>query len=384
MDIANPLPDPREGDEDTTLVDALAVAGVQRAQAEAAETMAMLALHDAELARIKALDSPLQKLTERGGLVLEIAQTMALSEGQAHQRLATARRVRDEAPTVWTAYVDGYIDHARVREISLTIERLTRSESVTRLDEAVVEYAGTHTTAELRAWLKRCVVRLEPDEALQRAEKAREDRYVQVTHLDDGMAWLTAYLPSHVAAAIDKRLTREACALGSADGRTRAQRRADLLASWLTTSETTQATWSADIAITLEADILTGLTDGYTESTDGAWAVPATWILREADADHTFFHRMLIEPITGDVLAHQYVGRFAPELLAKAIQFRDGRCRAPGCRVPADRCDLDHREPWPTGATTAENVWALCRRHHSLKGHGVLQWRLPSGTPVPA
>ncbi len=369
---------------DTDLVDALAVAGVQRAQAEAAETIAMLALHDAELARIESLESPLRRMTERAGLVLEIAQTMALSEGQTHQRLASARRVREQATNVWTAYIDGYIDHARVREISLTIERLQRPESIARLDEAAVDYAGTHTVAELRAWLKRFVVRVEPEESVERAEQAREDRYVHVTHLDDGMAWLTAYLPSHVAAVIDKRLTREARALGSGDDRTKAQRRADLLASWLTTGEMSEATWSSDIAVTIEADLLTGLTDGFAEAADGTWAVPASWILHEVDAESTFWHRMLIEPITGDVLAHQYIGRFAPELLAKAIQFRDGVCRAPGCRVPADRCDLDHREPWPTGATTADNIWALCRRHHALKGHDVLQWRLPSGTPVPA
>ncbi|MGJ9411873.1 HNH endonuclease signature motif containing protein [Aeromicrobium sp. CF4.19] len=159
---------------------------------------------------------------------------------------------------------------------------------------------------------------------------------------------------------------------------------ADLLASWTTTSEATETTLVSDIAVTIEADVLTGLKNGFADATDGSWAVPASWILDEALNGTAFWHRLLIHPITSDVLAHEYVGRFAPELLAKAIQFRDGVCRAPGCRVPAERCDLDHREPWPSGATNASNIWALCRRHHTLKGHQVLQWVLPDGRTAPA
>ena len=253
-----------------------------------------------------------------------------------------------------------------------------------RLDQSVLRYAQSHTVTEVRAWIRRFVARVEADLALERAEPAREDRHVSITHLDDGMAWLSAYLPSHQAAAIEKRLTREARALGSADGRTKPQRMTDVFVSWLTNGEIADVALSSDIAATIEADILTGLTDGLSESSDGSWSVPTSWILDEIDPDETFWHRIITDPITHDVLSHQYTGRFAPEVLAKAIRFRDGICRAPGCRVPAERCDLDHREPWPSGATSGNNMWALCRRHHALKGHRVLRWILPSGQSVPA
>lgn len=43
----------------------------------------------------------------------------------------------------------------------------------------------------------------------------------------------------------------------------------------------------------------------------------------------------------------------------------------PGCRRPAQRCDLDHRRPWSAGGTTCEhNLAPLCRHHHRLKHHG--------------
>ncbi|MGJ9412945.1 DUF222 domain-containing protein [Aeromicrobium sp. CF4.19] len=355
-----------------------------RAQAEAGEWEAMVAFRDAEQARIDALESPLRRLAERAGVVLEIAQSMGLSEAQVHHRLAVADRVRERAPHAWLAFQAGRIDAARVREVASALDRLERAESWLRLDGSVIAYATTHTVAELRVWLKRFVLRVEADLALERSEKARKDRHVEVVHVEDSMAWINAYLPSHVAAAIQKRLVREAKALGADDPRTKPQRMADLLASWTTTSESTETTLVSDIAVTIEADVLTGLRDGFAASADGSWAVPASWILDEALTGTAFWHRILIDPISEDILAHQYVGRFAPQLLAKAIQFRDGVCRAPGCRVPAEHCDLDHREPWPTGATTAENVWVLCRRHHAMKGHQVLQWVLPSGQAVAA
>ena len=44
----------------------------------------------------------------------------------------------------------------------------------------------------------------------ERADDERANRGVHVEHGDDGMSWLSAYLPASQAAAIDERLTREA------------------------------------------------------------------------------------------------------------------------------------------------------------------------------
>ena len=365
------------------LVEALTALAVEQSKAEARTWSAMLAFEDAELARTEALPV-LRRTVERAAIALEIGQATGLSEGQVHDRLTTARRVRDRAPMTWLAFRDGRVDAVRVREISSTIEQLQRPGSVLRLDQHVVAYAATHTVAELRRWLKRFVARVEADLALERADTARTQRRVEVVHVEDSMSWLNAYLPTHVAAAIDKRLHREAKALGTNDPRTLAQREADLLAAWLTSHESDTTSLVSDVAVTIEADVLVGLTDGFAASADGSWAVPARWALDAALTGDTFWHRMLIDPVTDDVLAHQYTGRFAPETLTKAIAFRDGTCQAPGCLTPADRCDHDHRQPWPEGPTTGRNLWPLCRRHHNLKGHDVLQWILPSGRTVTA
>ena len=356
------------------------------ARAEAAQYSAMLAFRDAEEARISRLDGSMRQLVERSAIPMSIGQAMGLSENQVWSRLVLADRMVEHAPTCWAAFTEGRIDAARVREISTGLDRLEKESSWALLDSKALAYATTHTTAELRAWVKRFVTRTEPDEALDRAEKAREQRCVALHHLEDGMSWLSAYLPSHQAAAVMKRLDRAACTpVDDDDQRTLPQRTADLYVSWLTHGETLDLpTIGGDVAVTIEADVLTGLTDGHAESSDGEWAVPASWILDDIDADETFWHRIITDPIGGNILAHDYVGRFAPETLAKAIRFRDSVCRAPGCQVPVERCDLDHREPWPTGPTNGDNMWALCRRHHSMKGHDVLQWILPTGRTVPA
>ena len=71
------------------------------------------------------------------------------------------------------------------------------------------------------------------------------------------------------------------------------------------------------------------------------------------------------------------------------IRARDRHCRAPGCRVPAYRCQIDHRIPWHHGGPTLiDNLYSLCRQHHRAKDDagfayqphsGGLRWTTPSG-----
>jgi hypothetical protein len=65
-----------------------------------------------------------------------------------------------------------------------------------------------------------------------------------------------------------------------------------------------------------------------------------------------------------------------PKWLDHAIRTLDRTCRAPGCRRPAEACDIDHVIPYPRGATTATNLTALCRHHHRMKTHAGWSCRL--------
>lgn len=67
--------------------------------------------------------------------------------------------------------------------------------------------------------------------------------------------------------------------------------------------------------------------------------------------------------------------RFPGRPLRRRIQIRVQRCVFPGCRRPADDCDLDHhREHGRGGRTEAPNLGPGCRRHHLLKTNR--GWRL--------
>jgi hypothetical protein len=353
-----------------------------QARAEFFAIEMMLEYRDAEVARTAHVEPTLRRKIERSAIALTIGESMRLSEGQVFSRLSAADTVREKTPTVWDAFGDGLVDFARVRDIASAVDQLKREESVFRLDRTVIGYAIDHTPAELRAWLGRFIRRVEADLAVERAEEARKERHVSVKHTDDSMAWLNAYLPSHEAAAIEARYRAEARKPTDADDdRTVAQREADLLVGWCTSSEAATSVIDANIAVTIGADVLAGANPGFAESADGSWAVPAGWITDMINTGSTFWHRIILDPVDDDVLSHEYLGRYAPDILNVALQFLHGICQAPGCMVPAGGCDMDHRTPHPVGPTHGDNLGPLCRRHHSMKGHQLLHWSTTKPRP---
>jgi len=367
-------------------VDDLAVARRAVIVAEAAQVELMLAFDAQQAEASKHEVNPTSGLLARSMIPLEIGQAMELSEGQVNSILFAARTARDRTPTVWAAFSRGDVSFQSVREIAKTVDKLVEPESVTRLDARVPSYAADHTVAELRVWLRRFVVRVEADAATARAEAERADRRVTIEHGDDGMSWISAYLPSPAAAAIERRLHHEARKQPK-DGRTLVQKEADLFAAWLTTNEHTgQAAAHADIAVIVDADVLAGARHGFAESPDGAWVAPTTWV---TDLAHDpVWYRMVRDPITRDILSIDYRGRFAPEILKKALYFLHGTCAVPGCLIPAWKCEIDHQIPWPRGHTTAANTRPLSKAHHGQKGHGLVpairtKQRPPVGARVP-
>lgn len=357
------------------------------AQVEFEQWNELLTAADELHAQVDAEEDYFRRMVLRSAIALTIGQLTGLSEGQVSSRLAMAERVRSKAPATWAAFEDGRVDGDRVREISRAIDKLKLAESQARLDRVGLAYAETHTVPELRAWLKRFVARVEPAGFDARADQERRQRRVEISHGDDGMSWIGAYVPSFVAAATDSRLNarvREIRLAGDPEEtRTKEQLRADLLAEWLLSADHAPASLNIDVAVTVPVTALTGSSGLPTESADGQWGIPTAWAHDEYLKHSTFWHRMIIDPVANDVLAHEYLGRYAPDVLSRALLFRDQTCKAPGCCTPAARCDMDHRSPWPDGPTSGENIWALCRKHHSLKGHGVLQWQTPDGRAIP-
>ncbi|MFV9426379.1 HNH endonuclease [Microbacterium sp. S1037] len=130
--------------------------------------------------------------------------------------------------------------------------------------------------------------------------------------------------------------------------------------------------------------------------TDAGAAVAGRSPIDPESARHLAAHapgwdRVLCDPVTGTVLE---VDRYSPSAVQRRyLAARDQHCRAPGCRAPLTRCQLDHNhEAQHGGATTLTNLCHLCVRHHTLKTEtawsvtqepdGTLHFRSPLGQRV--
>ncbi|MEV8239828.1 DUF222 domain-containing protein [Microbacterium testaceum] len=212
----------------------------------------------------------------------------------------------------------------------------------------------------------------------------------------------TGGLPGDTATAADRATPSQAdTPRASLDERTLAQIGADLCADLLLTAAptidpTTEATCPgglgairAQIQITVPVLTLLGHTDA------GA-AVAGRSPIDPESARHLAAHapgwdRVLCDPVTGTVLE---VDRYSPSAAQRRyLAARDQHCRAPGCRAPLTRCQLDHNhEAQHGGATTLTNLCHLCVRHHTLKTEtawsvtqepdGTLHFRSPLGQRV--
>jgi hypothetical protein len=127
------------------------------------------------------------------------------------------------------------------------------------------------------------------------------------------------------------------------------------------------------IGVVVPLSSLLGVTGTPAELADQSGVVPGE-VLREQiteaiesnGRDEVLFTRLLTDD-GGRLLETTELGRYPSARLAQAIKVRAGTCRFPTCTVPADRCDLDHHEPVPRGATSGTNLDPFCRRHHRAK-----------------
>jgi hypothetical protein len=131
------------------------------------------------------------------------------------------------------------------------------------------------------------------------------------------------------------------------------------------------------IRVVVAATTLIGLDDRPGELV-GYGPVTAQ-VARRIAADGTW-HRLLTDPRTGrfdELSAETYE---PPQDLQDHVTARDPTCIGAGCRMPADRCDLDHRIPHPRGPTSAGNLDPWCRTEHRIKTlTDTVVSRLPDG-----
>jgi hypothetical protein len=102
--------------------------------------------------------------------------------------------------------------------------------------------------------------------------------------------------------------------------------------------------------------------------------------------------KIKLTQIDCDTCTHERQSRAyrPPEIMRHLVSIRQRTCAFPGCRRPAEGCDLDHTTPFDQGGRTCPcNLSPLCRRHHRAKQApgwqlcqpqpGTLVWTAPHG-----
>lgn len=112
-----------------------------------------------------------------------------------------------------------------------------------------------------------------------------------------------------------------------------------------------------------------GLTDAPCEVDGHGW-VAADHARQMMLNDGSTWQRLAVDAESG-AARHLEPHAYRPTAAMRAqVEAVDGTCRAPGCTVPAARCDLDHDVPWPHGPTEITNLTSKHRRHHNVHTHG--------------
>jgi hypothetical protein len=311
----------------------------------------------------------------------EVCAALAWSPAVAQARLREAEVLTRLFPDTVRHLAEGRVSVEQARALAELTAGL-HDQAARAVEARVLPRLPGHSTAATRQAIRRAVQRADPEAAAQRHRHERERRRVELRSENDGMATLSFYLPAETAHMAMRTLTALAQRAKRGDQherRTLDQRRADLLLPALlhraTGNPTTTATAlvPARVNVVVNIETLLGLShepghlDGY-----GPICPQQT---RNLANTHTAQWRFLLTASDGtlvDASPRTYTPRAATKHLTELSYTT---CAFPHCRMPANRCDLDHNQPFNNGGpTSADNLAPLCRRHHNHKTHG--QWQL--------
>ncbi len=331
---------------------------------------------------------------------LELAAGMRITEHAAAGLIAQAEALVHRYPTVLES-----LSRARmtVRHAELLVDAVDAVEPDLRADIVphAVQLAELQPVGVFRRSMRKLIEVVHSPTLAERHGVALQARRVIVEPAEDGMAWLLSFMPAVEARAIHGRATAIAKVLAAQDGeaRTLDQLRADVVADLLIDGETDVHPTAArgiraTVAVTVPALSLldeSGDVVGEPATVEGVGPIPISQA-RELCGGADGWMRILTHPETAMVLS---VGREQyrpPPAMRRLVRWRADRCMAPGCGIPATRCEIDHTIAWNDGGVTSiDNLAPLCKGHHTVKHHGgsqvrqiddsggALEWTSPAG-----
>jgi hypothetical protein len=181
------------------------------------------------------VDSPRRRAElARRSITAEIACAVRASESTVARWLTEAEVLTGQLPRTLSAALAGRISYRHASTLADEAETLPPSVRAA-FEQAALPVAETSTVAQFTRRARRLRERMHPDSIEARNRDAAESRHVRISPDRDGMAWLSAYLPSAKAAVVDASLTDCAGQLATANTETRtmSQLRADVFTDLL-------------------------------------------------------------------------------------------------------------------------------------------------------
>lgn len=314
--------------------------------------------------------------------VSEVAVAEGISELAAARLVSSSEALCGPQLAVLEGLEGGEFSEAHARVIAEETATLPEASAeefgIQCLGRLQTRKGRRRTPAEFRKAVRALRERLHPDSIRARRVRAERDRGVWVRPEPDGMCTLTAFLPAEVGLAaynrVDALARAQRAGAGAEEGRTLPQLRADGLAALVLGGEgeagaegeaRAELMPSAEVVVHISVEALVGSSDEPGEL-EGYGPIDAATARALAVAAPTW--QRLFVGVDGVPLS---LGRGAyrpPKGLRRFIEYRDGTCQFAGCSRPSRPAEIDHVVEWQDGGTTdAENLQALCKKHHALK-----------------
>lgn len=359
------------------------------------------------------------------GFTQHQAEVLQVSTQAVERRLEHARILRDRLPQTWTVFLTG--------GTSETIAGVAAAQSVGLPDEvlpvydaAAVALVQTERAGVVERELEQLRDELAPEAAIARAEQKANRRHVTARPEGDGGGVLEIHGTAVDIAAAYDALRQRAVASHGRDGECRAlgalmaDDAIDLILNGAAiaapsaptpgeraaarSAEASEADETADSASypgerigddarpgrkAVHAEILVIVPAGTaTGGTNAPGRLAGMGTLdaetaRQLVAHTTTWTRVLVDPVSDEVLGIDTHERYIPSGLKKLLHARTPVCTGDGCGLPAHRADIDHLVRYEhDGRTRHDNLQILCRKSHLAKDLGFADVRMrPDGTP---
>ena len=288
--------------------------------------------------------------------------------------LRCARQLR-ALPAAERALLEGRItlDHVRLLAAAQRTDPDAYAEDEQRLVELAGELLFSRFEVVIRYWRQH----QDPDGAEDDAADRRASRRLHCSATFDGMVVLDALLDPLTGAIMARELERLERALFETDwaearerlgeaatvadlARTPAQRRADALRVMAERSAAKPA-GATEPRVLLQVLAGTHAVERMCELSDGTVVTPGEVLptLRWADVERVVFDG------PSKVIDIGVRQRLFTGATRTAVETRDLFCQHPSCDVPAERCEIDHIQPYEaSGPTTQANGRCYCPFHH--------------------